>query len=163
MPSASGLLDTSGMETASERRKRKLIELCGKHGLRTVADRAGVNQFALEQVMKGVLLPAKKDGTRSPRNLGDAAARAIERAFDKPEGWFDSHDVGGDERSLSDAARRFGAWFDFQATQEQRELIMRMLPVDMGEGATLRDLGSFSDFGHLLDLHDEPKKKDRQK
>jgi hypothetical protein len=85
-------LENPGMETAGERRRRKLAFLCETYGRDLVAQLSGTNPFALEQVVKGVLLPAKKDGTRSPRNLGDAAARAIEVALDLGEGWFDAPD-----------------------------------------------------------------------
>jgi hypothetical protein len=86
----SEMLESYPMETAGERRRRKLRELCETHGRETVAARSNVNPYALEQVIKGVLLPRKRDGTRSPRNLGDAAARAIEKAFNLPAGWFDA-------------------------------------------------------------------------
>jgi len=78
------------METAGDRRKRKLTELCKLHGVEEVAARSGLNPDALRQIMSGVLLPPKKDGTRTPRRLGDAAAAAIEDAFTLGRGWFDS-------------------------------------------------------------------------
>ena len=78
------------METASERRRRNLLALCKQFGIDEVASRAGLSRAALDQIIKGVLLPAKRDGSRRTRSLGPVAARAIERAFGKPEGWLDS-------------------------------------------------------------------------
>lgn len=77
------------METNAERRRRKLTELCNSRGLKRVAERAGLSAASLDQIIKGVLLPPKKDGTRSQRNLGDDAARKIEDAEGLGRGWFD--------------------------------------------------------------------------
>jgi hypothetical protein len=78
------------METNDERRKRRLALLCERSGgVRAVADKAGLGWEALDQVLKGTLLPPKSDGTRSPRSLGEPAARAIEEAFDLGTGWLD--------------------------------------------------------------------------
>lgn len=83
------------METASDRRKRKLRELSALvGGVRVIAERASVNEASLDQVIKGVLLPPKKDGSRSPRSLGDSTAHAIEDAFELGRGWFDSDGAG---------------------------------------------------------------------
>lgn len=78
------------METANERRKRKLDWLCKKHGLAVVAEKSGLADAYLDQILKGALLPKKADGTRSARSLGDSAARAIEDAMHLGEGWFDA-------------------------------------------------------------------------
>lgn len=80
------------METNAERRTRKLRELAAKTegGLRGIAAAAEVNFDSLDQVTKGVLLPPKKDGSRSPRKLGDGTAEQIEEALGLPRGWFDS-------------------------------------------------------------------------
>jgi hypothetical protein len=79
------------METSSERRKRKLEwVVANKGGLAAVAKAADVSRASLDQILKGTLLPKKQDGTRSPRSLGDTAARAIETAFDLGTGWFDA-------------------------------------------------------------------------
>lgn len=81
------------METRSERRYRKLIGLCEKHGgYACVAAAAGLNPASLDQIIKKVLLPPKKDGSQSPRSLGDPAAHAIEDAFNLGRGWFDTDD-----------------------------------------------------------------------
>lgn len=80
------------METNSERRRRKLADLCSKRGITKVAGNAGLNWASLDQIIKKTLLPPKKDGTRSVKNLGDDAARKIERAEQLGEGWFDSSD-----------------------------------------------------------------------
>lgn len=88
-----GLIETLSMETAAERRRRKLVGLCNEHGLATVASKADLNPQALDQVIKGTLQKPKADGTRSPKNLGDKAARAIEEAFELGRGWFDAPDA----------------------------------------------------------------------
>jgi hypothetical protein len=78
------------METNDERRRRKLSALCERHGgVRALAELTGVAWATLDQILKGTLLPKKDDGTRSPRALGDANARAIEEALDLGRGWFD--------------------------------------------------------------------------
>jgi len=78
------------METNDETRKRRLRVLCDMHGgVRQVAQQSGIAWATLDQILKGTLLPAKADGTRSPRSLGDANARAIEEAFKLGRGWFD--------------------------------------------------------------------------
>jgi hypothetical protein len=80
----------AGMETSDERRKRRLARLCEQYGgVREVAELSGVAWATLDQILKGTLLPAKGDGTRSPRALGDANARAIEDALLLGRGWFD--------------------------------------------------------------------------
>lgn len=80
------------METNSERRRRKLAALCEERGLKNIAYRADVSAASLDQIIKRVLLPPKKDGSRSPRNLGDDAARRIEDAEGLGRGWFDDSD-----------------------------------------------------------------------
>lgn len=78
------------METNSERRRRKLAELCAERGVAAVAESAGLHWQSLDQVIKGTLLPPKKDGTRRPKNLGNDAAQKIEVAQSLGAGWFDS-------------------------------------------------------------------------
>lgn len=80
------------METKDQRRKRKLELLIAATdgGMEAIAVEAKLNPAYLQQILKGSLLPAKKDGTRSPRALGDAAAEAIEDAYNLGRGWFDS-------------------------------------------------------------------------
>lgn len=92
------------METAAERRKRKLQLLCDAvpGGVRAVADAAGLNYQTLTQILNGTLLPPKKDGTQNPRSLGDQAAEKIEDEWGLGRGWFDSHRnlpkaLGGEE------------------------------------------------------------------
>jgi len=80
------------METSTERRRRKLTELCVERGMDKVAERAGLNPIYLDQIIKGVLLPLKKDGSRSMRSLGDDAAQKIEAAEELGRGWFDKED-----------------------------------------------------------------------
>lgn len=84
------------METCSERRKRKLIALAEeKGGTKTIATDCGLNPQTLDQIVKGVLLPKKDDGTRNERSLGDEAARKIEVRYGLERGWFDSEEVTG--------------------------------------------------------------------
>ncbi|MCO5338275.1 S24 family peptidase [Delftia tsuruhatensis] len=80
------------METGSERRKRKLKMLADAvpGGIKAVADRAGMNYQTLTQVLAGTLLPPKKDGSQSPRSLGDKAAERIEDEWRLRRGWFDN-------------------------------------------------------------------------
>lgn len=83
-------LKRPSMETNEDRRRRKLGELCLRHGRDDVAEAAGLSVEYLDQIIKGVKLPPKKDGTRSQRELGDSAARRIESAFSLAVGWLDS-------------------------------------------------------------------------
>lgn len=79
------------METCSERRKRKLAELAReKGGLKVLAADCGLSYGSLDQILKGVPLPPKADGSRSERSLGDDAARSIETRYGLERGWFDS-------------------------------------------------------------------------
>lgn len=81
------------METRSQRRLRKLQWLCQEQGgPQQIAMLAGVNAESLDQVLKGVLLPPKRDGSRTPRSLGDQTVSAIEDAFKLGRGWFDTDD-----------------------------------------------------------------------
>lgn len=82
------------METISERRTRKLIALAkAKGGIGVIADDCDLSTAALDQVVKGTLLPAKSDGTRSKKALGNKAARAIEERYGLGRGWFDIEDA----------------------------------------------------------------------
>jgi hypothetical protein len=82
------------MLTNSELRKRKLerlgVEFAQAGGLAWIADEAGVSYEYLTQIVKGVLLKPKADGTRTARSLGDKLARKIEGVCAKPIGWFDA-------------------------------------------------------------------------
>ena len=78
------------METNEERRRRKLAKLCSTHGKDQVAEAAAVSPEYLDQILKGVLLPKKQDGTRSRRALGEDSARKIEAAYGLPVGWMDN-------------------------------------------------------------------------
>lgn len=64
-----------------------------KGGLKTLAADCGLSYAALDQVIKGVLLPEKGDGTRREKSLGDDAARAIEAAYKLGRGWMDADDA----------------------------------------------------------------------
>jgi len=88
-------MNNGRMETSSERRRRKLTDLCAASGSYVaVARAAGLSPVYLDQIIKGVLLPPKQgDGTRTPRTLGDTAARAIEGALALERGWFDNNDL----------------------------------------------------------------------
>ena len=55
-------------------------------GLRSLAERADLNEKYLRQIRDG--FQGKKD--RNPRRLGDDAARRIEKALGLPRGWMDS-------------------------------------------------------------------------
>jgi hypothetical protein len=78
------------METAEERRKRKLRALCDLHGTDEVSQRAGVAEAYIKQILAGTLLPPKSDGTRSPRHVGTDMARSIEAGFGLERGWMDN-------------------------------------------------------------------------
>lgn len=154
----SDLLEIGPMETAGERRRRKLARLCEMHGRDKVAQLSGTNPFALEQVIKGTLLPPKKDGSRSARNLGDAAARAIEAAFDLGEGWFDAPD---EVETLSPDALNVARAYDKMTPAEKARLDRLMaaaLDVPMYKHDAPIDLGGISGLAEL-DEAGEPKKK----
>lgn len=79
------------MDTNDEVRRRRLERLCKdeKCSLVEIAGKAGLSWASLDQIQKRVLLPAKDDGSRSARSLGDIAARKIEAAYELPAGWLD--------------------------------------------------------------------------
>jgi hypothetical protein len=82
------------METCAERRKRKLLALAKeKGGVAVIASDCGMSSGALSQIAAGTLLPAKKDGERREKGLGDDAARAIEQRYGLERGWFDADDL----------------------------------------------------------------------
>lgn len=97
------------METSAERRRRKLTWLCDKRGLKQVAERAGLSPASLDQIIKGVLLPPKKDGSRNPRALGDDAARKIEDAEKLGTGWFDRDEPPLASVAAANAAHRLSS------------------------------------------------------
>ena len=82
------------MEPNSTLRQRKLKALAEKYkaqgGLAYIAAMIEANPASLDQVVKGTLIKAKADGTRSAKSLGHATARKIELAFNLGVGWFDS-------------------------------------------------------------------------
>lgn len=102
-----------GVETISDRRRRKLEALAQAHrakgGLAYIAETADVSVASLDQIIKGVLLPPKADGTRSPRSLGSATARQIEAAMKLGDGWFDAPD---DASTLAPDALAIAEAFD---------------------------------------------------
>lgn len=103
-PFASLPLENLGMETSAERRKRRLQWLAGKHTLIGIAAKAQVSHAALDQILKGVLLPAKSDGSRSAKSLGNQVAQQIEEVFELGRGWFDlPGSQGMDSPRLPDA------------------------------------------------------------
>jgi len=79
------------MDTNDEVRRRRLARLCREvdGGLPAIAAEAGLSAAALDQILKKVLLPEKEDGTRTPKALGDGAARKIEAAYALQDGWLD--------------------------------------------------------------------------
>jgi phage repressor protein C with HTH and peptisase S24 domain len=82
------------METTHDRRVRKLRELVDRvGGVREVANAADVNPQTLSQILAGVLLPPKADGTQSPRSVGNSLARKIEAGLELEHGWFDAPDA----------------------------------------------------------------------
>jgi hypothetical protein len=122
-PSASLVAsENDAMETKGDRRRRKLIELRARYPLSELAKAAGRSEVYLEQVIKGVLLPPKQDGTRSRRELGDAAARDIESAYSLGVGWFDS------DQTLSQEALQVAIEFD-KLTTAQRERFRSFLRI----------------------------------
>lgn len=80
------------METKDARRRRKLkqLEEATVGGLESIAVASGRNPAYLKQIINGTLLPPKKDGSRSPRALGDDVAEKIEDTLHLGRGWFDS-------------------------------------------------------------------------
>lgn len=123
--------DNRAMETASDRRRRKLQLLCASNGgPKGVGAKSGVSPASLDQILKGVLLPEKADGTRSPRKLGDDAARRIEDAYELPRGWFDAEDKApapsplepGDP-ILEAAHRELLGYFDVLTPYEQAAML----------------------------------------
>jgi hypothetical protein len=77
-------------ESSAERRRRKLEALCKEHSIELVAQKADLAPAYLDQIINKRLLPPKQDGTRSPRKLGDAAARKIEESMQLGPFWFDT-------------------------------------------------------------------------
>lgn len=80
------------MDTNDEIRLQRLRQLCRETegGVRAVAKRAKVKNWqTLDQIIKRVELPTKKDGSTSKRNLGTWLARQIEAELGLGEGWFD--------------------------------------------------------------------------
>lgn len=88
---------------------RKLQWLAKEHGgPEQIAAAANISAEALDQVLKGVLLPPKRDGSRTPRSLGDKAVEAIEDAFKLGRGWFDTDDGFDDFEDVSRRATSTG-------------------------------------------------------
>ena len=114
------------MENISDRRRRKLEALAqrfsAKGGLAHIAATADVSQASLEQIIKGVLLPPKADGTRSPRSLGNSTARQIEAALKLGDGWFDAPDSAAE---LAPDARAIAEMFDALPMDSERAMAVR--------------------------------------
>ena len=114
-------LPRNDMEAGWERRRRKLERLVSLYGKTSIAAQAGLNSAFLDQVLKEVLLPAKADGTRSPRKLGDQAARRIEAALALPRNWLDAEDDLA-LQPVSDAAMELARRYDRMSRSEQDRL-----------------------------------------
>lgn len=101
------------MDTNDEIRLQRLRQLCRETegGVRAVAAQARVKNWqTLDQIIKRVALPEKKDGTASSRNLGTWLARQIEERLDLGEGWFDWPFEGVDFKqwkALNEAQRAY--------------------------------------------------------
>lgn len=88
--STSELLQAGRMDTNEEVRRRRLKQLCDANGgVKAVAAKADMHWQTLDQILNKRLLPAKADGTRSPRSLSGESARTLEAIYDLGEGWFD--------------------------------------------------------------------------
>lgn len=132
------------METNCERRRRKLLVLATqKGGVKGIATAAGLSPASLEQVIKGTLLPMKKVGQgRSPRNLGDSAARSIEGAFKLERGWFDNDaeavDMTGPEFLLLGYFRALDANLQALVIENVREAAERKAAIAETLAQTIR-------------------------
>lgn len=138
------------MESADERRRRKLSALCQRYGLRTVAERAKINPNTLDQVLKGVLLPPKQDGSRSPRALGDESVQKIEVAFGLPDGWFDAAEAV----PLSKAALALGQFYDRLTDKDKmrfNRLVTLFFDLPPERVPATPDLGGISQIADLDD------------
>ena len=107
------------METNDERWRRKLTDLEREHGLDRLAEVADMNPAYITQIIKGTKLPAKKDGSRSERSLGDTAARSIERGLSLERGWLDS-----DEDAVDMTAKELQLLGYFRELDESLQAIM---------------------------------------
>lgn len=92
------------LETSAERRRRKLVWLCERHGREKIAGWGEVSEVYLRQIINQNPLPSKrKEGGKRIPQVGDDLARTLE---DKVPGlchaWFDN-DLHGD---VIDAAGR---------------------------------------------------------
>ncbi|WP_336695660.1 S24 family peptidase [Delftia acidovorans] len=131
------------MESRSERRKRKLQLLCdaAPGGIKAVADAAQMNYQSLQQILAGTLLPPKKDGSRTPKSLGDKAAEALEDELGLGKGWFDNDvplpaHLGGED--AEDHPSIEGA---FASKKYNTDLVIREYDTggSMGRGLMLAD------------------------
>lgn len=109
------------METKDTRRRRKLELLIAgtPGGMDAIATAAQINPAYLSQIVKGVLLPPKKDGSRSPRALGDAAAEKIEDAYHLGRGWFDSNLPLPGATGVAEPTPSYASWPFTALTQKQ--------------------------------------------
>ena len=96
----------AGMQTAEERRKAKLEELCGTYGVDVVARCGNASAEYIKQILAGTLGPRRQDGSRVPRHVGTEMARAIEAGFGLERGWMDN-DTVADGASGSPALARW--------------------------------------------------------
>ena len=114
------------MEPNSTLRHRKLKSLALKYkaqgGLAHIAAMIEANPASLDQIVKGVLLKPKADGTRTPKSLGHATARKIEVAFDLGVGWFDSPEEAA---QLAPDARAIAESFDELPTDSPESIALR--------------------------------------
>lgn len=124
------------MDTNEEVRRRRLKQLCDANGgVRAVAAKADMHWQSLDQVIKRVLLPKKADGTQSPRALGDAAARDLERAFGLGEGWLDwpFEHADFEQWAALDSFQR--AFVEGQLSLALREAAEKMVPAHLRQQA----------------------------
>ena len=119
-------LHSSPMEPNSTLRQRKLKSLAAKYkaegGLTHIAAMIEANPASLDQIVKGVLMKPKADGTRTAKSLGHATARKIEEAFNLGVGWFDSPE---DIAQLAPDAWAIAESFDALPTNSPESLELR--------------------------------------
>lgn len=97
------------MKVIAQIRRERLAQLVRETGLTYADISVRLGRSRRDATLSQIANAAKNTRTGRPRQMGDDQARALEAAFDKPQGWFDA-DPDLDARIGGSQSAQSAAW-----------------------------------------------------